>query len=117
MKESIKQSHASSKQWRGESRVWRVQNGFNTPEYNPVEELRRARLGHGELQAKIMDAHAQHEAALRALDEHVSMRTDMSNTDTDDMVGPLTPFDKLTRGAEGGLFSFTPLADCKQGGY
>ncbi|KAK9907686.1 hypothetical protein WJX75_008105 [Coccomyxa subellipsoidea] len=63
------------------------QNGFNAPEYNPVEELRRAREGHGELQAKIMDAHIQHEAALRALDEHVSMRTDISNADTEDMDG------------------------------
>lgn len=70
--------------------MWCAQNGFNTPEYNPVEELRRAREGHGELQAKIMNAHIQHEAALRALDEHVSMRTDISSADTEDMVWPLT---------------------------
>ncbi len=54
-----------------------------------MEALRRARTEHGEaLKAKIMGAHAEHEAALRALDEHVSMRTDMSTADTDDMVRP-----------------------------
>ncbi len=40
-----------------------------------MEEMRRLRGESRELQAQLLQAHVQHQAALRALDEHVSMTT------------------------------------------
>ncbi|CAL8463057.1 g2591 [Coccomyxa elongata] len=51
------------------------QNGFGALEFNLVEEMRRLRGESRELQAQLLQAHVQHQAALRALDEHVSMTT------------------------------------------
>ncbi|BDA47962.1 ABC transporter G family member 36 [Coccomyxa sp. Obi] len=60
------------------------QNGFGNLEFNLVDEMRRVRGQSRELQAQLLQAHVQHEAALRALDEHVSMRTEPDSEAFDD---------------------------------